>query len=184
MQIKYIYNERSTIVCYVIPSAKQDMIPINDVVFFYMYMTFVTAKRHLYESCDEFSPCEENSECRTLGHTRTCQCLHGHKNIDGRCQKGIYQYNANTTWLWGQHTNIPNSHPNYKVGQSNVRLNIDITITFDGISNWISRKCSVNSLFVVMNYEISERIMICKDKKWFIWTNRILYLIKNKFYGR
>lgn len=99
MQIKYIYNERSTIVCYVIPSAKQDMIPINDVVFFYMYMKFVTAKRHLYESCDEFSPCEENSECRTLGHTRTCQCLHGHKNIDGRCQKGIYQYNANTTWL-------------------------------------------------------------------------------------
>lgn len=45
-------------------------------------------KRHINESCDVYSTCyDNNSECKYSGHTRTCQCLRNHKEIDGQCVK-------------------------------------------------------------------------------------------------
>lgn len=46
------------------------------------------ATRHLYQSCDNDSQCDRNSDCRLSGYIRTCLCLDGFIDINGRCVKG------------------------------------------------------------------------------------------------
>lgn len=52
-----------------------------------IFIEFVIAKRHVYESCDEYAQCEKNSKCMSSGNVRTCQCFSGYKDIDGQCVK-------------------------------------------------------------------------------------------------
>lgn len=48
------------------------------------------AKRHINESCDVYSTCDDNSRCTYYGNTGTCQCLDDHREVDGRCVKGMF----------------------------------------------------------------------------------------------
>ena len=50
----------------------------------------ITAIRHVYESCDDYSMCEKNSECKEINQRRTCQCQQGYGFIYRRCIKGIH----------------------------------------------------------------------------------------------
>lgn len=50
----------------------------------------LTAIRHLYQTCDEYSPCDGDSECRALGSTKICQCMDGYMDINGSCVKCKY----------------------------------------------------------------------------------------------
>ena len=61
----------------------------------FMFKLFlITAIRHVYESCDDYSMCEKNSECKEINNRRTCQCHQGYEFLDSRCIKGIiFWYN-------------------------------------------------------------------------------------------
>lgn len=52
----------------------------------------LSAERHLYEPCDEYSYCEKNSVCKLSGHLKLCQCISGYENINERCVKGNLLY--------------------------------------------------------------------------------------------
>lgn len=51
---------------------------------------YVIAVRHLYQSCDKYSPCDRNSECQISGSTEICQCSDNYTDINGRCVKCEY----------------------------------------------------------------------------------------------
>lgn len=53
-----------------------------------IFINFLIAKRHIYESCDQYTQCEKNSKCMSSGYGRTCQCSSGYEEIDGHCVKG------------------------------------------------------------------------------------------------
>ncbi|XP_065938446.1 uncharacterized protein [Magallana gigas] len=48
---------------------------------------FCTPTRLLYQSCDGYSQCDRNSECRLLGSIKTCQCMDGYVDINWHCVK-------------------------------------------------------------------------------------------------
>lgn len=66
----------------------------------YESVKMFSATRHLYQSCDEYSPCDRNSECRLLGFIKTCQCSYGYVDINGHCVKCKYMkvYCIVTIW--------------------------------------------------------------------------------------
>nr|XP_022300050.1 fibrillin-1-like isoform X4 [Crassostrea virginica] len=65
--------------------------------------------RSVFETCDNFSTCEINSECKEINNMRTCQCQQGYEFIDNQCMKGGLALN-DTCVEDIQCTNIDNTY--------------------------------------------------------------------------
>lgn len=59
-----------------------------------------SAIRHLYQSCDGYSQCDRNSDCRLLGSIKTCQCMDGYVDINWHCVKCKYLTVNCSVTLW------------------------------------------------------------------------------------